>query len=239
MGSALRTPYEQNGPDRRWRVDQGLGDNLLGQVITMDHSISRTTDTTPTTPRWSVTTDRWEPDADGQDWFFYGGGHTTEAADNSGSVLIEAQRNIRRENDGSEVHTDTVALLTTGEPYLSVTEARGVAHELVTASRTLEDETTVWQEPGEWNVDIDGSRTRFAYGLSFEVEGHDGDLSARMEKFEHQPGPAGGGTRTTYLIATGTDAAFTADQARQIADELIRYAALLDATTESDRAVER
>lgn len=190
---------------------------------------------TPTTPAWGVTTDRWEPDADGQDWFFYGGQHLTEATSNSGTVLVEAQRNTHRSNDGTEANTDTVALLSTGEPYLSADQARVVAHQLIAASRTLEDETPVWRETSEWTVDVDGSRMRFTDGLSFDVDGHDGSLAARMEKWEYQPGPSGGEPRTTYLIATGTDVAFTADQARRIGDEFIRYAALLDAAKEADR----
>lgn len=84
-------------------------------------------------------------------------------------------------------------------------------------------------------VDVDGSRTRFTDGLSFEVQGHDGSMTARLERFEYQPGPTGGDPKTTYLITTGPDVAFTADQARRIADEFIRYAALLDAFEEADR----
>ncbi len=183
-------------------------------------------------PRWAESTNAWGHDGEGQDFFHYGEAHSTDA--DGGTAVVQAQRNEYRKDDGTASTTDTVGLVTLGSPNLTTREACAVGYQLVVAARTLEDETPAWQPPGEWNVDIDGSRTRFTYGMSFEVEGHDGSLGAQMEKFEYQPGGAGGEPRTTYLIATGTDVAFTADQARQIADELIRYAALLDATAKAD-----
>lgn len=195
-----------------------------------------TTDASITaTPIWATSSNSWRHDGEGQDFFHYGSELTTTALDGSGDVAVTAQRNEYRLDTG-EVHvSDTVCIGTIGDANLTTEQARAVAHQLIVASRTLEDEAPPWGQPGDWGVDVDGSRTRFTDGRSFEVEGHDGSMSARLEKFEYQPGPAGGDPKTTYLIATATDVAFTADQARRIADEFIRYAALIDAFEEADR----
>ena len=185
-------------------------------------------------PRWAESTNAWGHDGEGQDFFHYSEAHTTDA--DAGTTVVQAQRNEYRKDDGTVSVTDTVGLVTLGSPNLTTRQARTVAYQLIAAARMLEDDSPAWGEPGEWRVDSDDSRTRFTDGLSIEVKGHDGDLSARMERFEYQPGPKGGEPRTTYLVSTATDVAFTADQARQIADELIRYAGLLD---EAAQVVER
>lgn len=186
-------------------------------------------------PSWAKTTNSWKHDGEGQDFFHYGPELRTTAPDNSGDVAVTAQRNEYRLDTGEVRASDTVCIGTIGDANLTTDQARVVAHHLIVASRALEDDTPPWGQPGDWAVDVDGSRTRFTDGLSFEVEGHDGSMSARLERFEYQPGPAGEDPKTTYLIATGSDVAFTTDQARRIADEFIRYAALLDAFEEADR----
>ncbi|WHP18812.1 hypothetical protein [Cellulomonas sp. ES6] len=186
-------------------------------------------------PSWAKTTNSWKHDGEGQDFFHYGPEHRTAALDGSGEVAVTMQRNEYRLYTGEVRVSDSVGVWTVGDANLTTDQARAVAHQLIVASRCLEDEAPPWGKPGDWGVDVDGSRTRFTDGLSFEVEGHDGSMSARMEKFEYQPGPAGGDPKTTYLITTGPDVAFTADQARRIGDEFIRYAALLDAFEEADR----
>lgn len=194
-----------------------------------------TTDNITVTPTWASSTNSWKHDGEGQDFFHYGPELRTVASDGSGDVAVTAQRNEYRLDTGEIRVSDTVGVGTVGEANLTTDQARAVAHQLIVASRTVEDETPPWGQPLEWVVDVDGSRTRFTEGLSIEVEGHDGAMTARMEKFEYQPGPAGGHPKTTYLIATATDVAFTADQARRIANEFIRYASLLDAAEETDR----
>lgn len=188
-------------------------------------------------PKWAAEANCWDklPNGD-QDYFFYGPDVSTSLGE-GGKATIVMQRNELRGPDDQPIETiDSIDLTVTGGTALLTTDARKVAHDLVVASRTLEDETAVWQPTGDWAVDgVDGSRFRFTDGLAFTVAGHDGEFSARMEKWEHQPGTQDEEAQTTYLIATGPDVAFTADQARQIADELIRYAALLDEAEENDR----
>jgi hypothetical protein len=126
----MKSPGKCNGPDRCRNTSQGLGDYLQEQVIPVNNSIARTTDTLTD---W-LESEAWDTDTDGSRYrFTYGPGSRFEDGCYTIDVLMKRYELV--DPDGRKVDERSVLI---GEVSFSAGQARELANLLLQLAEAVE-----------------------------------------------------------------------------------------------------